>query len=286
MSRPGSHYDDYFLSGRQSLEEIYRSIDEHLAAGGSLGDHEVRRAVYYGFFDVNVPDASALPEDEVQLVFGPSAVTEHDAESIASRAALYSTCSHFVTPYTFSREVFPDPYDEYGRPESYTLDISGRFVELAMQLKPYILGGCLRLAPMTSTYVGSRVLRPYANAENSQLLAVLLDDELPDALKTHIGAAAVEIPLRAVSGARADDVLKIRAEYHEQFLDFQRALAAMISSSPEEGERVLSESIALVGEEVRRLDEQMEALRRKNWFETMKLALTPLPMLLPLSPRL
>jgi hypothetical protein len=273
------HRDSYFFKAPPSTEDVFRSIDEHLAGGGSLDDHEVKCAIYQAFFNVSIPDASQLPADEVDFVFGPRAVAgRHDPEVVAARAALYSTRSYFATPYRLKREVFPEPYEELG-PETYSLDVDPEFIRLAMRLKPYILADVIEIAPSASTFVSAGG-RSFANSRHPQLLDVLLEDEVRGALPKD-GVSAVEIPLRALAGP-PERVLEVRSEYGEQFAAFQQALAGMISTGPERGEEALAESMQLVGEEVGRLDEQMEKLRRQAWFDAGKLALTPLPLLLPI----
>ena len=284
------HWDDYFYGSSTALEDVFGEIDEHLAGGGSLRDHEVERAVYNGFFSASVPEPSTIEGEGIQLVFGPSAVTEHDPLSIASRAALYSSRTYIVTPYALRREVFPDPYDSYGTPENYTLEVSPHFVDLAVELKPYLLDGCLSIAPMRSTYVSAEA-ESYSWAEHSRLLSILLDEDLPGALTSH-GASALEVPLPVLSASgrrsrrgsagapRSSKVLEVRAEYQEEFLDFQRALARMLGTSPERGEQALGDAIDAVREEVHRIDDRMVAIRRKTWFDTMKLAVTVLPIVL------
>jgi hypothetical protein len=273
------HYETRFLGDVATAKDAFSVIDDHLAAGGSVGDPEVERAIYGAFFDARAPDPSSLPKDEVRFIFGPGAVTGRDVQSVASRAALLSTQSYLVTPYTLRREVFPDPYDEYGRPEAYTLNVSPEFVELALKLRPYLLDGCIQLLAKTSTYVSGSG-RAYTNAEHSHLLDVLLDEELTGPM-AEVGAAAVEIPLQGLAGA-GDRVLEARAEHQEEFLAFQHALAGLVSCDPEDGERALSESVLAVDEEVRRINESMEALQRSTRSETLKLALTPVPILLPI----
>ena len=260
-----------------TLEDMYRDIDDDCNHSRKFG-HKTRRAVYNQFFEATVPEGKSFPKDELHLMFGPKALRRRNANFLAARAAFWSTRSYFVTPYALRREVFSEPG---GSDELYSLEISDKFIALVIGLKPYILDGCINIIPETSNLVDNSSTVARLNAVNPYILSAFLHEEVSGVRRLE-DASALRFLFQSVTGPRGQDIIKIRSEHQEELQAVQHALAGMLALDPLCGETVLLESMQVIEDGVHRLNDRLQRIRRNDWFEAMKLALTPLPIVVPL----
>lgn len=278
------HGDGYFMweAWHASLEDMYRDIDDDHSHSRKFG-HKARRAVYNQFFEAAVPEDNSIPKNELHLMFGPKAFRGRNANFLAARAAFWSTRSYFVTPYELRREVFSEPG---GRDEEYSLYMSDKFVALVVALKPYILDGCINVIPKASNLVNNESTLARLNAVNSNILSAFLHEEVSGVRRLE-DASALRFLFQSVTGPRGQDIIKIRSEHQKELQAVQHALAGMLALDPLCGETVLLESMQVIEDGVHRLNDRLQRMRRNDWFKAMKLALTPLPFVVPLlSPQL
>jgi hypothetical protein len=205
-------------------------------------------------------------------------VRRRNPNLLAARAAFWSTRSYFVTPYALRREVFSEPG---GSDELYSLEVSDKFIALVIALKPYILDGCINIIPKTSNLVNNASTVARLNAVNSNILSAFLHEEVSSVRRLE-EASALRFLFQSVTGPRGQDIIKIRSEHQEELQAVQHALAGMLALDPLCGETVLLESMQVIEDGARRLNDRLQRIRRNDWFEAMKLALTPLPIVMPI----
>ncbi|MCK4296758.1 MAG: hypothetical protein KAX28_08930 [Candidatus Marinimicrobia bacterium] len=241
---------------------------------------EAAELVYNAFWNETVPKESELPPNEIHIFFEPQAITDPNREMIAKKAVLYSKRSYFITPYTVMREERPLMEDAWGNIPSLC-KVDGRFIDLIIEFKDFIASGHMKLIPgkaLFSTSDSSGIREEYVNADHSRLLQVKLKKQfLVDQL---IENNAVRLFLPHLKGVKSGELLKIRAEYHKQFEDFQRALSRLLKGRVADGDTLLYELIQEVDVNIRRLNENINGLRRKSWFGTMKLSIGMFPLVL------
>lgn len=282
------HYDGYFLGEAHgaTIEDMYRDIDDDPESSADFG-HNTRRAVYNQFFKRSVPSQGNLPPDELHLAFGTTAVTGRDIHKLAARAAFCSTRSYLITPYSLKRTRYPDPSDSMSE-DLYTLEISSDFIRLVIELKPYILDGCIDVLPKSAYYANAPSARypgseedEASNVDNSEILNVLLHEDV-SVVRELQNVPALKFSFQTIAGAQGVDLLKVRSEHQEGFQAIQRELVSMIAAGPRFDESVLAQAIQAIEYRTQSLGEQLRRLQRQNWFETMRLRVAPLPMIMPL----
>ena len=94
--------------------------------------------------------------------------------------------------------------------------------------------------------------------------------------------SALRFSLQSVTGPHGQDIIRIRSEHQEELQGVQRALAGMFALDPLSDETALLESMQVIEDGVRRLNDRLQRIRQNDWFEAMKLAVTPLPIVVPL----
>jgi hypothetical protein len=272
--------DGDFESGRAfqyTLEDIYSIIDDE------RDYRRVLKAVYGVFYNATVPARDSLLKDELHFMFGPATVARHDIGTLAAKAAFCATHSYIVTPYTLVRSVLAESDFDWMR-DSYVINVSDEFIKLLIELKPYILDGCISIIPKSSTFRDAKSVShviQYVNADNTDILNVLLREEASRIQRIET-TPALKLSLQTVTGPRGQDVIKVKSEHQEELEALHRALSEMLSVTPQQGETAVLESMRIIEDRAHNLNDRLHGMRRKDWFEAMKLSLTPLPVVMPL----
>jgi hypothetical protein len=218
------------------------------------------------------------PPGELHLVFSPKAIKRMRGRAVvvAKKAALYGTRSYFLTRYRASQYFLPGEEDSSGTPPTvYSFDDA--FVDFVQELFPYVVDGCIAVIP--SWDVGGAVGNNPYTVTNKGLLKIELEKKFLLKQLTE-SPKAVSLFLPYIAGIPSVRLLEIRHEYQDKLTDFHRALYGLVSSPAEQGERILYELMQEVDHNIRRLNDQMDRLSKKQWFERMKLGLVGFPMIL------
>ena len=94
--------------------------------------------------------------------------------------------------------------------------------------------------------------------------------------------SALKFSFQTIAGGRGEDKLKVRAQHQEGFQAIQRELVSMMVAGPRFDESVLTQAIQAIEYRTQSVSEQLRRMQHQKWFETMKLRVAPLPLIMPL----
>jgi hypothetical protein len=220
------------------------------------------------------------PPGQLHLVFGERASKRPDIEiaTVAKKAVLYGTHAYFLTPHRASVWMYETGWQGALDAPDMQFSFASEFRQFLEPLLPYVVDGCVDVFPTwdidTPAGYGFAWTSSYKGLVQIELEKRYLLEQMTES------PSALRILLPHVKDVPPNRLLDIRHEYGVPLDELHRALYGLLSADADCGDTKLYTLMQEVDSNVRRLDERVQRLSKKRWFERLKLAVVPFPMVL------